>query len=101
MLNSAIDPIEIAFHPPPSKPASYRRGDLIADGITEQGWVVSECLDLGLHRFLNVGCLLTVNQIANKLFRREANHDPPAVARRGIQKRTWCGSVRDSDGVEA
>src|SRR5262249_51827240 len=42
-----------------------------------------------------------VGQIPNKLFRREANHDPQAMAQCGIKQRTRRGSMRNSDGIEA
>ncbi len=93
--------MEIALYPPPPKPASHGRGNFITDGVTEQGWVPGDGPNLALHDFFNVGRFLSVDQISDELFRRQAHHDAQTLAQRGVQERTRWRRVGNSDGIEA
>jgi hypothetical protein len=101
VLDRAVEPLEVPLDLLASVPPDERGRDLVAKRVAEERRMAGAHAGLLAHPPLDLAGVLSVNEKADVLLGRQADHDPKPVALRGVEKRARRNGMRDPHAVQA
>ena len=96
--HDAGEALEVALHAVAAEPASQRRRDFVAERVAEQRGMAGAGAHFGADQCLDVGRAAAIDQIADVLLGRKADHDAEAVALGDVEQRAGRHRVGDANG---
>ena len=100
VLHCRVEAFEVSLDLPATQPAGDRRRDLVPEAVAEQGGMAGDRAHLLPDDAFDVRRIPRVREVADVLFRRQADHHPEAVARGRIEEGDRGHRVGDAHGVE-